>query len=61
MSKEKFEVDFSFEDFNIIIVVSAKDEYEAEEVAYKTLDKWGIQTKSFFLYEITIDPVRNTK
>ena len=60
MGKKKFEVDFSFEDFNIITVVSAEDEYEAEEKAYKTLDKWGIQTKSFMLYEITIDPVRKT-
>jgi hypothetical protein len=52
----QFEVDFSFEDFNIITVVSAKDEFEAEVIATEKLANSGIDTKKFLLYETTVNP-----
>jgi hypothetical protein len=52
-----FEVDFSFEDFNLVTVVEAVDEYEAEVIARDKLAVTGIDVNSFLLYETTIEEV----
>ena len=53
----KWEVDWSFEDFNITMKVEAEDEYKAEVISQDKLMELGIDTRKFMLYETTIDPV----
>jgi len=53
----KWEVDWSFEDFNIIMKVEAEDEYKAEVISQDKLMELGIDTRKFMLYETTIDEV----
>jgi hypothetical protein len=53
----KWEVDWEFEDFRIVMIVEAKDEYQAEVVSQDKLMSVGIDTRNFMLYETTIDPI----
>jgi hypothetical protein len=53
----KWEVDWSFEDFNLVMIVEAEDEYQAEVVSQDKLMSVGIDTRNFMLYETTIDPI----
>jgi hypothetical protein len=53
----KWEVDWSFEDFNLVMIVEAEDEYQAEVISQNKLMSVGIDTCNFMLYETTIDPI----
>jgi hypothetical protein len=55
----KWEVDWSFEDFNLVMIVEAEDEYQAEVISQDKLMSVGIDTRNFMLYETTIDLKEN--